>query len=396
MKVYIITKEPFPKGMAATNRISNYAKGIIANGIECEVLIAKRTEYKLHSNGNTDRIGIFQTIPFTYVSPTVYRNKSLFIRKFVDIIDLVRLFIVAKCHFRKGDILFDYTNSIALKIMIKIISVCFKVQVISELCEYPYAPMKKNFFYQLKQWIMLHAVFPYFDGFIVISNNLQKVAERYGSKRAKILKVPILVDIEQAHQIEAFTSSIPYIFHAGTLTEQKDAFLSTLQAYAMAVKQLDFPIIYYVAGDDKSHWKEIQAIIQSNKIEDSIVFLGKLSHKRVLSYWKGASLAILNKNDNLQNRHGFSTKLGEILLSETAVITTTVGEANNYLKDGQSAYIVEPQSSDLIAEKIIQAFRYPEERKRIAKNGKAIAKTEFDVIYQGKRLSDFLKQIVDV
>ena len=44
MKVYIITKEPFPNGMAAVKRIVCYAKAWISQGIECEVLIYTRTE----------------------------------------------------------------------------------------------------------------------------------------------------------------------------------------------------------------------------------------------------------------------------------------------------------------------------------------------------------------
>ena len=44
MKVFLITKEPFPNGMAATNRITCYAKGLISAGIECQVIVATRTE----------------------------------------------------------------------------------------------------------------------------------------------------------------------------------------------------------------------------------------------------------------------------------------------------------------------------------------------------------------
>ena len=44
MKVYILTREPFPNGMAATNRIKCYAKAILQKGVLCEVLIFTRTE----------------------------------------------------------------------------------------------------------------------------------------------------------------------------------------------------------------------------------------------------------------------------------------------------------------------------------------------------------------
>lgn len=82
--------------------------------------------------------------------------------------------------------------------------------------------------------------------------------------------------------------------------------------------------------------------------------------------------------------------MGNIFASETAVITTTVGEANNYLKDGINAYIVEPHNPLLIRDKIIQAFKNPDERTRIAKAGKQMAFKEFDYLYHGKRLAVFL------
>ena len=178
--------------------------------------------------------------------------------------------------------------------------------------------------------------------------------------------------------------------------QKKDAILSTIKAFGLAIQQIDIPIVFFIAGDDKSHWKEIQYLVKIYNLQNKLIFLGRLKHQEVLSYWKGASLAILNKNDNIQNRYGFSTKLAEILLTETAVITTTVGEANYYLKDGESAYIVEPHKPELIADKIIQAFSYPEERLNIAKKGSEIAKKEFDNIYHGKRILDYLKQIIDL
>jgi hypothetical protein len=39
MKVYIVTKQGFPNGMAATSRIKGYARAIHDGGVECEVII---------------------------------------------------------------------------------------------------------------------------------------------------------------------------------------------------------------------------------------------------------------------------------------------------------------------------------------------------------------------
>uniref|UniRef100_UPI004038A576 glycosyltransferase family 4 protein n=1 Tax=Odoribacter laneus TaxID=626933 RepID=UPI004038A576 len=182
---------------------------------------------------------------------------------------------------------------------------------------------------------------------------------------------------------------VPYLFHAGTLTEYKDAVISTLKAFIIAVNEIKIPVKYLLAGPVSPHKKEIEGLLYEHKIENRVIFLGNLKPSEVIKYQKGAFLTVVNKNDNIQNRYGFSTKLGEILWSGTPVITTTVGEANYYLKDGESAYIVEPHNPRLIAEKIIQAFSNPEESRKIAEAGKKIAQDSFNCLSQGKRLASF-------
>jgi len=398
MKVLIITNEPFPYGMAATNRIICYAKGLIKNGLDCEVLVSKRTEpYGIDPRNNKAQ-GLYEGIPYSYVGGKTQWQKNLVLKVFSLITDYLRTLYFCFKFTKKGDAILCYFSGIALHYFVLVAVKLSGAKVVGELCEYPYCFMNKaeSIINRIKRWIMFHGIFTCFDGFIVISESLKEVAEHYKAGKAKILKVPILVDVEKQEKSTSAESDIPYIFHAGTLTEYKDGIISTFKAFALAIRQIDIPIKFYIAGEALPQQKEILDVICEYHLENRIVFLGKLTNKEVWPYWKGASLAILNKNDNVQNRNGFSTKLGEILLSETAVITTTVGEANHYLKDGESAYIVEPHQPKLIAEKIIQAINNPEERGRIAKKGKEIAEKEFDCIYQGNRLIYFFSSIVEM
>ena len=70
-------------------------------------------------------------------------------------------------------------------------------------------------------------------------------------------------------------------------------------------------------------------------------------------------MVIYNKYDTQQNSYCFSTKLSEYLSFSRPVITTTIGEANNYFKDGVNAFIVEPHKPELIADKIVYACSHP-------------------------------------
>ena len=44
MKVAILTLASFPEGLAVTNRVFYYAKGLIENGVDVKVHIVKPTE----------------------------------------------------------------------------------------------------------------------------------------------------------------------------------------------------------------------------------------------------------------------------------------------------------------------------------------------------------------
>lgn len=103
-------------------------------------------------------------------------------------------------------------------------------------------------------------------------------------------------------------------------------------------------------------------------------------------------MVIYNKYDTQQNRYCFSTKLSEYLSFSRPVITTTIGEANNYLKDGVNALIVEPHKPELIADKIVYAFSHPEEAEKMGKEGYKLTKKEFNCVYQAKRIIDNLQQ----
>lgn len=53
------------------------------------------------------------------------------------------------------------------------------------------------------------------------------------------MKVPILVDFPQYEMIDrSDEADVPYIFHSGTLSQQKDGFLDMLEAFAKAIKKI--------------------------------------------------------------------------------------------------------------------------------------------------------------
>ena len=67
----------------------------------------------------------------------------------------------------------------------------------------------------------------------------------------------------------------------------------------------------------------------------------------------------------------------------------------NWLKNGESAYIVEPNDTDSLAKAIVDAFRDSEKRKAIGKNGQNICKENFDFRNYGEKIRMFFQEITN-
>ena len=143
--------------------------------------------------------------------------------------------------------------------------------------------------------------------------------------------------------------------------------------------------------EQSPHAQDLKNIIDKYHIQDKVKFLGYVDVPTLRKYQKKCFLTIINKYDTQQNKYCFSTKLAEYLSFSRPVITTTVGEANVYLKNGINAFIVPPHHPEMIAEKIVYAIGHPEEAEKIGKEGHKLIEKEFNSLYQTRRIISFFK-----
>ena len=397
MKVYILTREPFPNGMAATNRIKCYAKAILEKGVPCEVLICTRTEVYGKTPKNTIGEGVFENIPYKYIGGTPLRGSNIILRQINDRMDKMRTMQYLFKHLKKGDIVLGYCGSFPhfINTIIRITHIR-KAFYFRDLCELPYGTSQETARNIKLRKFILSKQFPLCDGFIAISDTLVTLAKKYKRTDAKVLKVPILVDFEKyCITDKSNEADVPYIFHSGTLYEQKDGILGMIEAFGIALHQTPFPIRFISTGkpENSPHKEAIYELIEKYHLKDNILFTGYLSEKELRDYLSKASLVIINKYDTQQNKYCFSTKLAEYLAASKPVIITKVGEAMNWLTDNKDAYIVETQQIDSLAEKIVEAFTNVQKRYSIAENGFKTCKSSFDYRNYSKQLIDFFTQI---
>jgi len=396
MKVYIITTEPFPNGMAATTRIKCYAKALMSVNIACEVIITRRTERYGTKPRNVEGINLNSDVPFFYIGRTPLRASNVISRKYYDLYDERKLISFISNEMNTEDVIITYMREHTLVEKILKYAHLKGIKVVRDLCEYPFPNVKKYNNVEKLRKAYFDKVFPKFNGIICISEALLNVALRFKGENAKLLKLPIMINEKNYDYslVEKKEEEHPYLFHGGTLYQQKDGILDVLEAFGKAKKSIPFPVKYLFTGSvDKSPESiEIKKIIREYNLNDSVEFLGYLSDDSLKSYIKGAKGFIINKLDNLQNKHCFATKLAEYLLSGNPVITTNVGEAKYYLENSKSAILIESGNVELLTEKIIDLFM-SEYNCDIGENGKKVAISNFSAEKQGDSLKSFLSSL---
>lgn len=391
--IFIILNDAYPYGMASAKRTASYVKGFSEYGLQTHVIIPIAKENYGKTPKNLESKGLHNGGTFEYITGRTVRSKYFIKRRIDDFWGyfLTLIFILKKIG--PNDKIIVYRGGWLWYAAICITAKLKRVKTFLELNEYPYVSAK-NKIQKAKRFLAFHISFPLFNGFIAISETLNLVAGKYKSKKAQAIKVPIVV-IPNDYSTIKNKNNKQYIFHAGTLSEQKDGAVGMIKAFALASKHIPANIKFYLTGNlnHSDDSEVIKKILSTYNISHRVFFTGYLTNNELKEYMHNASLAIINKIDSIQNYYCFPTKLGEYLDAGIPVITTNVGEAVNYLKHNVNACIVEAGNPQLIADKIVELFENNEKRLSIAQSGKALTKKEFNYLYQAKRIIQFMQTV---
>lgn len=394
MKLFIVTKEPFPFGMAAVKRIICLAKAFISAGVDCRVLVCR--PISVDSSFSPD--GFFEGIPYTFVGGSSRRSKY----KIGTILQALICDFYLKRYIRREikpkDVVCGYNISNANSFIKDIIKITHshKAFYITDLCEYPFGTGIETVQTIKRRDFALQYLFPLYDGVITISEPLYELANKYCSSNCIIIKVPILVEYEKYNLPNMVDDNVaPYIFHSGTLYEQKDGILGMIEAYGKAIQRMNKRIDFVLTGDIKAspHKHQIEELIQKYNMSERIHFTGYLPTDKLNEKLSKASLVIINKYPNRQNLYCFSTKLGEYMAAGKPIIITRVGEAKNWLTDRKDAYFIEPNDMEQLTDAIIHLFANDNDRKFLGENARSTCIKAFDYHAYRKSLVEMIKML---
>lgn len=407
MKIVIATTSSYPDGMASTYRIHCYARALLKEKVHVQVVSVLPKNYRSGA-AKWKLEESYEGVPYTIIwNSNKFNIKVLnyFRAEFQSYLLLWYLL----WNTSQFSVLWLYgMGTLPRLILLPIMNMLGK-KVVLELNEYPYATegsrltriaMVKH----TLQWITLEFVFPRFHGIICISEALIKVVKQNAPK-VKILKVPILISKEAPKEKphpeiqKLLSKNSKYIFHAGSLSNQKDGIIDVFRAYVKAASKIrsEGNELYFVLSNNRTHthiWSQIEEILKSNGLEENIVVTGYLNEQELSYCLAHSSCLIINKPNSFQNRYNFPTKLGDYLLSGRPVVIAASGlEVNEFVNHKQNALVVSSNNIDQMCNAITELINDRAFANQIGQNGIRTAVKNFHFRTHSKRILHFLNSL---
>ena len=384
-KIGIVFQDPFPIGMASSNRVLSYAKELAINQ-NVKIYIPLPTESEEHII-NKSASGKINGINFEYINKTTTwpLNYSKISKFFILIKNIFCLLNTLKKD--KPEVLIFYSNSKWMSCIITLVYFLFNFIIIIEENEFPKV-LNTNLSRLRKNFILY--VYRFADGMIVMTNELENYYKSIKVK--KVFVLPMTVDFERySKKKDTFKNKESYFAYVGSNGGfLRDGLLDSVIAFNIFYKKYNKFKFYIIGPINKSNviFLKLEEYILNNSLENSVLFLGSIASYEIPRYLQNATGLMITPPKNFTSG-GFPTKLGEYLASGTPVIITKVSEISNYLSS-DNAFLVEPGDTEEIYSKMALIVEKPNLSNTVGENGKMIAESIFGAKNYITKMENFM------
>lgn len=384
-KIGVVCAYQFPEGMAPTIRILAYCKGLLQNGVKCEIFTFKET----FSDSTTPLFGVVEGI--SYQKSYIKHEKSTFLDKLNMLRNL-------KEQIRKSNemepfdyILLSFDTLDKLYTIIPILkSISCKMLFIGDEYPEPIRRLKNDIpFWQKLAYRLIHG---YLDGRILMTENLKIFYdERAGKKPTYILNS--IIDEDRFEGLNREPIAQNYFCYMGNMQLAKDNVDNIIKAFSIIADEYPKYQLWLFGTPSKEDRIIIEKVIQDCKVEDRVFIKGRVDFDQVPQILANASLLVTSQPITKRAQGGFPTKMAEYMMSGTPMIVTNVGEIYKYVQDGDNTFMVEPCNPFIYAEKLRYILANPEISNAVACRAKEYAQKNFCSKSVTKGLIEFMSNL---
>ncbi|MEO6837236.1 MAG: glycosyltransferase [Ginsengibacter sp.] len=393
LKIKILTTEPFPIGLAASNRIGTYAQGLSELGCDVTVGVMRATELPSQIF-NKKKCGSINNFMFKYYGDKIILSNNIFRRK-LDILisnwDMCISMLKEKKK-DKTDVIIYYSSSTSRALILFFITRIKRILFLKEESEFPFIYENSKSFFSKILFRKIH--YNLFDGYLFMTRKIIEYFTLEKKIKKPFLHVPMTVEYERFQNIKKSPGSCSYIAYCGTLNNDKDGVNILIEAFTQIAHS--YPQLHlYLIGDAISSDEErlYKKMVNESQLNERVKFTGRIGKEEIPELLCNAKILLLPRPESKQAEGGFPTKLGEYLSTGNPVITTSVGEIPYYLKDGENVFLATPGSVDSLSQKINEVFSDFSTSMAIAKKGQGVVLEHFNYKKQTKNIYSFIDEL---
>ena len=238
-------------------------------------------------------------------------------------------------------------------------------------------------------FVIMDHLMRFYSGLICISTNIQVYGEQYNRNT---IRIPILTNprlkTEKTDKIYAEANSFNIGF-SGSIIPGKENLLEFIDVLNKVLDK-GYKIKFNLCGTISD--KNSKLLIDSCKKENTIIYYGNLDENELSNFLKQQDLLVVPRGYTLQNKYGFSTKLSDYLNHQKVILITDISDNSLYIKDGINGFVVEPNNSKMMYDKLIYIIEnFDVIEKNIIDNAIKTSKNSFDYRLYKNALQSFLQ-----
>lgn len=389
MKVAILSIYSFPYGMAATNRMAAYSQGLVANGVDVDVITIHPPDPPVASDNRLPDKGIFNGVRYIHPSGR-YRNRSKLLRMLAMKSGFrfhYGAYKVARLlkHNAYDVVIMSFDEPYMLK---KFAGMAkrYGAKTIFIFDEYP-IPIRHQQKSDIPQWKKdaYRKVLSQVNGYISISEELSDYFNNFVQRPTDILSV--IVDINKFGQRELERKK--QISYVGNMELSKDNVDNIISAFSLiAGKYPDYSLHFYGCPNVKT-LALLKKLSEDKGLASKVIFEGKVNSKDVPDIIASSKVMVSSQPDTLRAKGGFPTKLGEYVASATPTLLCDVGENRKYITE-DDCYYVAPGNPHAYAEKLDYILSHYDEALDKARHGRQTIIDKYSHIAAGRKIKEFL------
>jgi glycosyltransferase involved in cell wall biosynthesis len=203
----------------------------------------------------------------------------------------------------------------------------------------------------------------------------------FGSKGIQVLRIPIVIDINEVSYAKELSSNKLILIYAGS--PGKKDYLDPIIEGILSLREDELDKLeLHLFGITKKEISDNPIFLDYTKNNDckSIIAHGRVSRKEVFSWLEKADFTVLLRSPTLRYaKAGFPTKVVESLATATPVICNITSDLGDFLIHNDNSLIIEGCNSKAFTKTLRIALALSiEEKKILSSNSRKTAEQNFD------------------